>query len=59
MSYEPRKIVGKEKALDPLERLRRLNEFVAAITPKDAPRQNPLKDGSWPVRKTVGRPQPR
>jgi hypothetical protein len=55
----PRKVVGRrDERADLLGRLERLNAFVARLRPPDAPR-NPLKDGSWPVRKRAGRPDPR
>jgi hypothetical protein len=59
VSYEPRKVVGRPKAIDPFERLARLNAFVRSIRPKDASKSDPLKDGSWPIRRIVGRPRPR
>jgi hypothetical protein len=55
----PRKIVGRDRAHDRLGRLERLNAFVARIRPPGRALENPLKHGSWPVRKRVGRPEPR
>lgn len=55
----PRKTVGRLHEKDPLRRLERLNRFVARIRPTRTTVPNPLKDGSWPVRKRVGRPEPR
>lgn len=55
----PRKLVGRLRDDDLLRRLERLNAFVARIRPPGSPLQNPLKHGSWPVRKRVGRPEPR
>lgn len=54
----PRKVVGHMRDENLLRRLERLNAFVARIRPPGS-RPNPLKDGSWPVRKRVGRPEPR
>lgn len=54
----PRKVVGRLRDDDLLRRLERLNAFVARIRPPGCS-PNPLKHGSWPVRKRVGRPEPR
>jgi len=54
----PRKTVGRLRDEDLLRRLERLNAFVLRIRPPHSP-PNPLKHGSWPVRKRVGRPEPR
>jgi hypothetical protein len=56
---QPRKVVGRLRELDPLKRLEELNRFVAKLRPRGKRLPNPLKDGSWPVRKRVGRPEPR
>jgi hypothetical protein len=55
----PRKVVGRLRDDDLLGRLERLNAFVARIRPAGRAPENPLKHGSWPVRKRVGRPEPR
>jgi len=55
----PRKVVGRLRDDDLLRRLERLNHFVARIRPPGVSVSNPLKHGSWPVRKRVGRPEPR
>jgi len=56
---QPRKVVGRLRVLDPLKRLEELNRFVTQLRPRAKRGPNPLKDGSWPVRKRVGRPEPR
>jgi hypothetical protein len=58
VSFEIRKQVGRPKELSPFERLARLRELERRFKPASAATQDPLKDGSWPVRKTVGRPRP-
>jgi hypothetical protein len=56
---QPRKTVGKLRDPDPLRRLERLNKFTASIRPRTAARIERRDDGTRPVRKRVGRPEPR
>jgi hypothetical protein len=56
---EPRKIVGRRRETNPLQTLERLNRFLERIRPRATRPPNRLKDGSWPVRKRLGRPEPR
>jgi hypothetical protein len=59
VSYEPRKVVGKLKPQSPFARLEQLNRFLRSLLPEGKEPVNPAKDGSWPVRKVVGRSKSR
>jgi hypothetical protein len=57
-----RKSVGRPTQLHPLRRLEQLNAFLRALNldPERAAKLRcDLRRGSWPVRKSVGRPPPR
>jgi len=56
---EPRKIVGREREGDRLHRLEQLNRFVQNLIRANPKPRVSTKDESRPVRKIVGRSQPR